>query len=61
MPQLAVGGGITSRIVFVYSPKKDQHIPLTKMGEFDQKLVAELIHDLAVMNDMQGSFFIEIS
>lgn len=61
MPQLAVGGGITSRIVFVYSPKKDQHIPLTQMEEFDPKLTAELVHDLAIINEMQGSFFVDRS
>jgi hypothetical protein len=61
MPQLAVGGGITSRIVFVYSPKKDKHIPLTQMKEFDPKLVAELIHDMRLINEMQGSFFVDKS
>lgn len=61
MPQLAVGGGITSRIIFVYAPKKDKHISLTKMEPFDQKIEAEIINDLQVISEMRGQFFVDKS
>jgi len=61
MPQLAVGGGITSRVVFVYAPKKDKHISLTKMQSFDEKLEAQIVHDLSRVSEMQGPFFVNKS
>jgi hypothetical protein len=56
MKQLGVGGGMTSRTVFVYASKKGHHISATKMRPFDQTLRAKLITDLQIIKQMAGSF-----
>jgi hypothetical protein len=56
MKQLGVGGGMTSRTIFVYASRKGNHIPVTRMKAFNPTLRAELINDLAVIKQMAGSF-----
>jgi hypothetical protein len=56
MKQLGVGGGITSRTIFVFSSRKARHIPLTEMKPFDQELRGKLIADLAMIKSMAGRF-----
>ena len=56
MKQLGVGGGMTSRTIFVYASKKGHHISATKMRSFDQTLRAKLITDLQQIKTMAGSF-----
>lgn len=56
MPQLAAGGGMTSRTIFVVAEKKGKHIPLTKMRSFDPVLTAKLVSDMAEIKAMCGRF-----
>ena len=56
MPQLAVGGGMTSRTIFVVSMAKGAHIPFTRMPKFDPELSSKLIYDLAEIKKMIGRF-----
>lgn len=56
MPQLAVGGGMTSRTIFVVALGKGKHIPYTSMPPFDPQLRSELIWDLAEIKKMAGQF-----
>lgn len=56
MKQLGVGGGMTSRTIFVYAAKKGNHIPVTRMKPFDPVLRAKLINDLGVIKQLAGSF-----
>lgn len=56
MPQLAVGGGMTSRTIFVVSMAKGRHIPYTRMPPFDPDLKSKLIYDLAEIKKMIGKF-----
>jgi len=56
MKQLGVGGGMTSRTIFVYSSTKGKHISATKMKAFDPHLRAQLIADLGEIKQMAGSF-----
>lgn len=56
MPQLAVGGGMTSRTIFVVSMNKGQHIPYTRMKPFDADLTNGLILDLNEIRKMIGKF-----
>lgn len=56
MKQLGVGGGMTSRIVCVYSHRKGKHISVTKMKPFDPVLRGKLITDLAEISRMVGRF-----
>lgn len=55
---LAVGGGMTARILFIYADHKERHCPLTRMEDFDQKLTAQLIDDLADIAETCGEFSI---
>lgn len=56
MKQLGVGGGMTSRTIFVFSAKKGKHIPVTRMKPFDPVLRSKLITDLASIRQMSGRF-----
>jgi hypothetical protein len=58
MKQLGVGGGITSRIIFVYSAKKGKHISITRMPGFDKSLQTALINDMAEIKQLSGKFHI---
>ena len=59
MPQLAVGGGMTSRTIFVVAVKKGRHISYTKMPSFDNELKNNLIYDLTEIRKMIGEFSME--
>lgn len=56
MPQLAVGGGMTSRTIFVVSTKKGRHISYTKMPAFDKELTNHLVFDLTEIRKLIGRF-----
>lgn len=56
MKQLGVGGGMTSRTVFVFSDKKGKHIAATDMPPFDPVLRSKLITDLAAIQQLTGRF-----
>jgi hypothetical protein len=56
MKQLGVGGGMTSRTIYVYASKKGKHIPVTRMVPFDPVLRSKLISDLAAIRQMAGRF-----
>lgn len=58
MKQLGVGGGMTSRTVFVYASRKGEHIPITRMKPFDVGLRSKLVTDLAEIKNMEGKFHI---
>lgn len=58
MKQLGTGGGMTSRIVFVYAANKGKHIPATQMKPFDTVLRSKLIADLNEIKQMSGKFSI---
>lgn len=54
----AVGGGFTSRCVFVYADQKRHYIALPKfhMKDFHKSLQADLIHDLELIGMLKGEF-----
>ncbi len=56
LPRDTVGGGLASRIIFVYETKKGKSVPLTRMQKQDKALVADLQHDLQEINLIQGEF-----
>ncbi len=59
LPRDTVGGGLASRIIFVYENKKGKTISLTKMKPVDEVLQNNLIHDLQEINLMHGDFNID--
>ncbi len=56
LPRDTVGGGLASRIIFVYERKKGQTFSLTKMKEPDEVMYENLLHDLQEINLMHGCF-----
>lgn len=54
MPETAIGGGLTGRIIFVYSAKKGEVKPLPFANEGDDELEKDLIHDLELIHSMRG-------
>lgn len=57
MKQLGIGGGMTSRTIFVYSRTKGQHIPATKLKPFDPELRGKLVADLGTIKQLAGQFY----
>ena len=58
-PESMIGGGLTSRIIFVYADKKKFLIPYIQNivdTEEHQELEANLIHDLEEMAQLVGEF-----
>jgi len=52
MPKSAIGGGLTSRIIFVYSPWKEKTIVVP--GRLDAKLENYLLYDLEQISLLKG-------
>lgn len=53
LPQDAIGGGLTSRMIFVFAPKKGKIIP---RPTYKEDLYVKLIHDLEQIKMMTGTF-----
>ena len=54
IPTDAVGGGFTSRIVFVYQYTSDRVIPHPVLTKDQKKLREELVHDLSIIRNIKG-------
>lgn len=59
LPRDTVGGGLASRIIFVYESKKGKSISLTRMKQPDEAKYENLVHDLQEINLMHGGFEID--
>lgn len=57
-PEYMIGGGFTSRCVFVYAEKKRQYIayPADHVPENFLPLRADLLHDLEIISTMVGEY-----
>lgn len=56
MPKHAVGGGFTSRIIFVYQDKPEKLVAFPEVTPKMEMLKGKLIHDLKVIYKMGGQF-----
>ena len=56
MPSDAIGGGLTSRIIFVYEPHKGKTIPRPFKTPHEIELEERLIHDLMEIQCAEGEF-----
>jgi hypothetical protein len=59
MPQSMIGGGLSSRMLFVYGDLKERYIAYPKKGldvELDKRLQSQLIADLESISYMVGPF-----
>ena len=61
LPQDAVGGGLSSRMIFIYETEKSRLEPFPFMEENDEILQDDLVHDLAEISLLNGRFVIEES
>lgn len=56
LPQDAIGGGLTSRIIFVYSPRSTRVIPFPQPTPAQILLQTQLRTDLKQIHKLQGEF-----
>jgi hypothetical protein len=56
LPSSAVGGGLTSRILFVWADKKKKSVAIPVMTEADVKLKDKLEKDLYKISRMSGTY-----
>jgi len=56
MPRDTIGGGLASRMIFIYETRKGKTISLTNMPDKDNALYQSLQHDLQEINLMHGEF-----
>lgn len=56
MPPHAVGGGFTSRIIFVYQDKPEKLIAFPEITSEQRRMKKELIEDLKRISKLQGQF-----
>lgn len=59
LPRDAIGGGLASRIIFVYENRKGKIVPAPFLTEVDEILFEKLFTDLAEINMMTGEFTID--
>lgn len=56
LPQEAIGGGFTSRTIFIYEKDKEKSIALPMKSEEELKLRELLLHDLQLIANTGGPF-----
>lgn len=58
MPQAMIGGGLSSRCIFVYADKKEKYVAYVdeQVNSGDDELRVKLIHDLEQISMMTGPF-----
>ena len=56
LPVEAIGGGFTSRCIFIVETSKAKHIPLPTVTIAQTKLKQALIHDLQLISLIQGNY-----
>lgn len=61
LPMESIGGGFTSRLIFVYGAKKYKVVPIPYLTEEDLAIYEKLQHDLTEIQMLRGSFKISDS
>ncbi|RLC38609.1 MAG: hypothetical protein DRH51_08095, partial [Candidatus Coatesbacteria bacterium] len=56
LPPSAIGGGFTSRIVFVYQSRTEKLVPFPKVSEEAIRLRAKLVSDLRQIGEIRGEY-----
>lgn len=59
LPQDAIGGGLTSRMIFVYAPGKEKLIPVPFITEEAEALRKLLVQDLEEISLLRGMFRVD--
>lgn len=55
IPQVAIGGGFTSRIIFIYKDKTEKLVPWPKMSRANKERADDISRDLNDVAKMRGS------
>ena len=55
-PQEAIGGGFTSRVIFVFEERKGKTIPEEVYTDYHVKLRGQLVNDLSIISNLSGEF-----
>ena len=56
LPIDAIGGGLTSRMIFIYEPNKGKIVPAPFLSDVEVQLRADLMQDLERIHALQGNF-----
>lgn len=56
LPQDAIGGGLSSRMIFVFEEKKGKTVPAPFLTKEDQELRSKLLNDLERIHMLRGEF-----
>jgi len=56
IPPVSIGGGFTSRIVFVYSKGSGRLVPRPQRSAENKQRMEDICHDLCEISKMRGSF-----
>ena len=56
MPMELMGGGLSSRMLFIYASRKGKKVPLPFLTKADEQLRKDVEHDLESLIQMQGKF-----
>lgn len=56
LPLDAIGGGLTSRMIFVYEPRKGKIVPAPFLSRQQEQLGEDLYHDLEIIAGLSGQF-----
>ena len=56
LPEYAIGGGFTSRIIFVFQSSTDRVVPFPHLSNKEKALKDELMHDLRMIHRMRGEY-----
>jgi len=58
IPPDAIGGGLSSRMIFIYANRKGKIVPNPKTTDFERRLRAELLERLEAIHLLSGSFYV---
>jgi len=56
IPQVAIGGGFTSRVIFVFREKPYKIVPWPRVSSDNKKRADNIVHDLNEVSKMRGNF-----
>jgi len=56
LPHAAIGGGLTTRMIFLHSPGKEKKVAIPETSPRIEQLKKDLIHDLSVIQRITGGY-----
>lgn len=59
IPEISIGGGFTSRVIFIYKDSRTKLVPWPVVTEEQRFLREAIIHDLAEIHKMRGPFALD--